>query len=50
MTLTLKPQGRGNWAALTITIKGRHIAPLNVAVGALLTIGGIVFRVCKVTI
>jgi hypothetical protein len=49
MTLILKPRGRGNWAALTVTIKGKHIAPLNVAVGALLTIGGIVFRVCKMS-
>lgn len=46
--MILKPSGRGNWAPVTMQIDGRHVTPLSVRVGQLLTLGGIVFRVCEV--
>ncbi len=46
--LVLVPQGRGNWAAVTMRIDGRHVTPLSVRVGQLLTLGAVVFRVCQV--
>ena len=48
MTVVLKPKGKGNWASVTMRIDGRHVTPLSMRVGQLLTIGGVVFRVCKV--
>ena len=30
--LVLVPQGRGNWAAVTMRIDGRHVTPLSVRV------------------
>ena len=46
--LTLKPKGRGNWRTSTLHIEGAHQLPLLVAVGQLITIGGVVFRICGV--
>lgn len=46
--LILKPQGRGNWASLTVAIEGKRASPLLVRAGQLLTLGGVVFRICKV--
>jgi hypothetical protein len=46
--LTLKPCGRGNWKPLRFEVSGRHLKPLNVAVGDLWTLSGVVFRICKV--
>lgn len=48
MTLILKPKGRGNWKALSVSIKGTHLSPLLICIGQLMTLGGIVFRVCEV--
>ena len=46
--LTLKPKGRGNWRISTMHIEGAHQLPLLVAVGQLITIGGVVCRICGV--
>ncbi len=46
--LILKPRGRGNWRTSTLRIEGAHQLPLMVAVGQLITIGGVVFRICEV--
>ena len=46
--MILKPSGRGNWAAVTMAIEGRHVTPLSVRVGQLVTLGSVVFRVCRV--
>jgi hypothetical protein len=46
--LILKPAGRGNWHAATMTIDGRHVQPLLVRVGSVFTFGGIAWRVCEV--
>lgn len=48
MILTLKPAGRGNWKLLRMQVSGRHLLPLNVAVGDLWTLSGVVFRIIKV--
>lgn len=46
--LILKPKGRGNWAAVTVAIEGARVTPLSIAVGQLLTLGGVVWRICRV--
>ena len=46
--LILKPKGRGNWRSSTVTISGAHHLPIMVEVGHLITIGGVVFRICEV--
>lgn len=46
--LILKPKGRGNWASVTVAIEGARITPLSIAVGQLITLGGVTFRVCQV--
>lgn len=48
VTLTLKPAGRGNWAPITMTIKGQRAAPLLVNPGDTLKIGGVVYRITEV--
>ena len=45
--LVLKPKGSGNWTATTLRIDGR-LGPLDIRVGSVIELGGIVFRVCKV--
>lgn len=47
--LVCKPQGRGNWKAIVIAIEGDRVVPLLVRAGQLLTLGGVVWRICKVT-
>ena len=47
--VTLQPVGRGNWTPVTLTVEGRHAAPLTVRVGDRLVLGGVMFRVCGVT-
>jgi hypothetical protein len=47
--LTLKPRGRGNWRPLVITIIGDRASPLLIRPGQLLTLGGVVFRICTVS-
>lgn len=46
--LILKPIGKGNWAPLRVTVEGKRASPLLIRKGALLPLGGVVFRVCEV--
>lgn len=48
MTLTLKPRGRGNWATTVMSLSGERVGALSVAVGQLLVLGGITWRICEV--
>ena len=47
--VTLKPVGLGNWTPVTLTVDGRHAAPLTVRVGDRMVLGGVTFRVCGVS-
>jgi hypothetical protein len=49
LTLSLKPKGRGRWTPVTLSIESPRAAPLLVRAGQLLTLGGVVWRICKVT-
>lgn len=31
--LTLKPQGRGNWTSVTVTVQGARLSPLLIRPG-----------------
>ena len=46
--LTLKPKGRGNWKTLQLRVSGAHLPALTVRPGDLVTLGGVVFRVCRI--
>lgn len=46
--LFLVPPGRGNWARVTVEIKGRHAIPLAFRVGDLFTLGDRVFRIARI--
>jgi hypothetical protein len=46
--LVLKPRGRGNWNPLVLRVSGAHLPGLTVRPGDLVTLGGVVFRVCRV--
>jgi hypothetical protein len=46
--LTLKPKGRGNWRTTTVQISGAHQLPFMFSVGQLISLGGVVFRICEV--
>lgn len=46
--LTLKPRGRGNWRPLYLRVSGAHLPFLTVRPRDLVTLGGVVFRVCAV--
>lgn len=50
MTLILKPPGRGNWAAIVVTIQPSRHAPLPLyfARGQRIVMGGQTFRVAGV--
>ncbi len=48
MTVILKPAGRGKWHEVTMQIVGARAAPLLVRPGATFTLGGVVWRVCRV--
>ncbi len=48
MILLLKPPGKGNWAAITVAIEGRHAIPLAFKVGDLFTLADRVFRISRV--
>lgn len=47
--LFLKPKGRGNWKQLVLAIEGAHLPFLTVRAGDLVQLGGITFRICRVT-
>ena len=46
--LVLVPQGRGNWAPVTVAIEGRHAIPLAFRVGDLFILADRVFRIARV--
>ena len=46
--LILRPKGRGNWRTTTLAIEGPRASPLLIRAGQLLTLGGVVFRICRV--
>jgi len=47
--LICKPKGRGNWKPITVHVDGaRATLPMFVRVGELLTLGGVVWRICEV--
>ena len=46
--LILRPKGRGNWTPITMAIEGARAAPLLVKVGALVTLGGITWRIARI--
>lgn len=48
MILTVKPKGRGNWAACVMAIEGRHMSPLSMRVGQCFELGGVWWRICGV--
>jgi hypothetical protein len=48
LTLTLKPRARGNWSPITLTVTGQRALPLLFQRGQTLTLGGLVWRICKV--
>lgn len=48
MTLILKPKGRGNWSPITIEVTGRRALPLLIQRGQTMTLGGLVWRICRV--
>ncbi|MFN6993724.1 MAG: hypothetical protein ACK4PH_05930 [Aquincola tertiaricarbonis] len=49
MTVLLKPVGPGNWTPMTLSYDGRHTAPLLWKVGERVQLGGVVWRVCRIT-
>lgn len=48
MILVCRPKGRGNWATTVFAIEGAHVSPMLVRVGTTFTLGGIVWRICRV--
>lgn len=47
--LTLKPRGRGNWNPLYLRVSGAHLPFLTVKAGDVVVLGGVIFRVCRVS-
>ena len=48
VTVILKPPGRGNWSSMVLEYQGPRLLPMLVAVGDLVTLAGVLFRVCEV--
>ena len=48
MILIVKPRGRGNWAAISMAIEGRHLSPLMLRIGQCFDLGGVTWRICEV--
>lgn len=46
--LICKPRGRGNWKSIVVAVEGERASPLLVRAGQLFTLGGVIFRICKV--
>lgn len=46
--LILKPQGKGNWASVTVAIEGPRASPLLIRAGQVFTLGGVVWRIFRV--
>lgn len=50
MTLLLRPRGRGNWSTLTLTLTGARAQPILIQRGQTFALGGVVWRIVKVTV
>lgn len=48
MTVTLKPCGRGNWSTLTMRLDGHRGAPLLLAVGQIIDLAGLRWRIASI--
>lgn len=48
MTLILKPKGKGNWSTVDVIISGAHALPLLFQVGQTISMGGLVWRICRI--
>lgn len=48
MMLILKPKGRGNWSTVDMVISGARALPLLFQVGQTFTMGGVVWRICRI--
>jgi hypothetical protein len=48
VTLELKPKGRGNWSTMTMQLDGER-GGLLIRAGQLLTLGGVVWRIVRVS-
>lgn len=46
--LICKPKGRGNWTSTVFAIRGPHVDAVTIRPGHTFTLGGVVWRVCKV--
>lgn len=46
--LILKPKGRGNWSTTQVIISGSRVLPLLFQPGQTITLGGFVWRICRV--
>lgn len=44
----LKPKGRGNWSTVDMVISGALARPLLFQVGQTFTLGGVVWRICRI--
>jgi hypothetical protein len=49
LTLTLKPKGRGGWSTTTLVLTGRRAQPMLVQPGQTFALGGVVWRIVKVS-
>lgn len=49
--LTLRPPGRGNWTPIVLAVQpqGKTPPPMFIAVNQRITLGGVVYRIAKVT-
>lgn len=48
MTIVLKPKGRGNWRPLLMKLEGER-GGLFIRPGQTIFLGGVTWRICKVT-
>lgn len=46
--LILKPKGRGNWRSVDVVISGHQALPLLFQVGQTISMGGLVWRICRI--
>lgn len=49
MTLHLVPTGRGRWRTVVLQVSGDRASPLLVRIGDRIPLGGVLFRVSKVS-
>lgn len=46
--LILKPKGRGNWNTVDVIISGARALPLLFQVGQTISMGGLIWRICRI--